>query len=262
MAVKIVAEAGVNMNGNHEIAIKLIDAAVDAGADSVKFQAFWHFPDLKHLELTKGEFKGLSRYCQKVGIEFMSTPFSKEAIDFLKELRMKTWKVPSGMATNIGFLREIRNASGVNPIILSTGMCNEREVKLAAKTLYSRGVSLTLLQCTTAYPTPYEEVNLKAMPQLVVNVPVDSMAFGLSDHTPGIEVAIAAVGLGATVIEKHITLDRNMEGPDHKASIEPAELKELVRCIRNVEKALGNPVKKPTVTELKDMDAIRERMRT
>lgn len=260
MRVKIIAEAGVNANGDHETAIKLIDAAVDAGADSVKFQTFFHFPDLKHLELTRGEFRSLSRYCRKVGIEFMSTPFSEKAIDFLKELRMKTWKVPSGMATNIGFLRQIRNASGVNAIVLSTGMCNEREVKLATKTLYSRGVSLTLLQCTTAYPTDYGEVNLRAMPGLIKDAPYP-LAYGLSDHTLGIEVAIAAVGLGATVIEKHITLDRTMKGPDHKASIEPGELKEMVRMIRNVEKALGDPAKKPTPTELKDMGAIRERMK-
>ena len=251
--VKVVAEAGVNHNGNLDTAMRLVVAAKEAGCDAVKFQTFWHFDHLKELELSPDEFEYLFMFAESVGIEWMSTPFSIEAIDFLENCGMKTWKIPSGLVSDSLYLDNIRLSSKGSPIILSTGMAKLNEVRGALFRLNTNN-DITVLQCTTAYPCPYEEVNLRAMVRMrqILKRPV-----GLSDHTQGIEVSIAAIALGAQVIEKHITLDRGMDGPDHTASIEPKELSRLVSSVRNIEVALGSAEKKPTPTELGHRDEIR-----
>ena len=273
--VKIIAEAGVNHNGNIIIAKKMIDFAKEAGVDYIKFQTF--IPEnlvskyakiaeyqkiatvsdesqlqmLRKLMLSKNEFIELSDYCKATSIGFISTPFDLESVDFLNSFNMDFWKVPSGEITNLPYLVEIAKTG--KPIILSTGMSDLDEIDAALNVLHSNGAGkITLLHCNTQYPTPIEDVNLNAMLTLKDRYKCD---VGYSDHTLGIEVPIAAVALGATVIEKHFTLDRNMEVPDHKASLEPNEFKSMVSAIRNIEKALGtgNKVVSPSETENKDI---------
>lgn len=258
----IIAEAGVNHNGSIELAKQLVDKAVEAGVDYIKFQTFKasklvtkaakqaeyqqknigkegdsQYQMLKKLELSPEEHEILIDYCHQLGIKFFSTAFDFDSIDYLHSLNLGLWKIPSGEVTNYPFLKRI--AAYNEPTILSTGMCDMEDVMAAVNALYRNGLSkenLILLHCNTEYPTPFEDVNLKAMDALRKEFGVE---VGYSDHTKGIEVPIAAVALGATVIEKHFTLDRNMEGPDHKASLEPDELKAMVSAIRNIEKAVG-----------------------
>ena len=258
----IIAEAGVNHNGSIELAKKLVEKAKEAGVDYIKFQTFKasklvtkaakqaeyqkknigkegdsQYQMLKKLELSPEEHEILIDYCHQLGIKFFSTAFDFDSIDYLHSLNLGLWKIPSGEVTNYPFLKRI--AAYNEPTILSTGMCDMEDVRAAVDALYRNGLSkenLILLHCNTEYPTPFEDVNLKAMDALRKEFGVE---VGYSDHTKGIEVPIAAVALGATVIEKHFTLDRNMEGPDHKASLEPDELKAMVSAIRNIEKAVG-----------------------
>jgi N,N'-diacetyllegionaminate synthase len=258
----IIAEAGVNHNGSIELAKQLIDVASEAGCDYIKFQTFktelvisenarkaeyqlknaedkseTQFEMAKKLELTFDDFKNLKYYCLKKNIGFLSTGFDPLSLDFLLELGQDFFKIPSGEITNKPFLQQI--AKFGKPILLSTGMANLREIEDALKVLISEGLSkkeITILHCNTEYPTPMEDVNLLAMKTIQHNFGVD---VGYSDHTLGIEIPIAAVSLGANVIEKHFTLDRSMSGPDHKASLEPDELKSMVIAIRNVEIAIS-----------------------
>lgn len=258
----ILAEAGVNHNGSIELAKKLVEKAKEAGADYIKFQTFkasklvtkaakqaeyqqknigkeddCQYQMLKKLELSPEEHEILIDYCHQLGIKFFSTAFDFDSIDYLHSLNLGLWKIPSGEVTNYPFLKRI--AAYNEKTILSTGMCDMQDVRNAVEALYKNGLSkenLILLHCNTEYPTPFEDVNLKAMDALRKEFGVE---VGYSDHTKGIEVPIAAVALGATVIEKHFTLDCNMEGPDHKASLEPDELKVMVSSIRNIEKAIG-----------------------
>ncbi|MBB6623579.1 N-acetylneuraminate synthase [Clostridium gasigenes] len=267
--VFIIAEAGVNHNGSIEIAKKLVDIALDSGADGVKFQSFksenivtkvaerasyqkenqggelTQYEMLKKLELSIENHKELKVYCDKVGIKFLSSPFDLESIELLKNLNLEIYKIPSSEIENLPYLRKIGSLN--KKIILSTGMSNLGDVEFAMEVLILAGAKdITLLHCTSNYPTAMENVNLMAMKTLEEKFNVD---IGYSDHTNGSEVAIAAVALGAKVIEKHFTLSKEMDGPDHKASIEPHELKELVSKIRNIEKALGNNTKIPTESE-------------
>lgn len=278
--VIIIAEAGVNHNGSYELAIKMVDEAKRAGADYVKFQTAK--PELvistfapkaeyqkettgaaeSQLEMCKAihlpltDYKPLKEYCDKVGIGFMSTPFDLVSIDVLEPLDMDYYKIPSGEITNLPYLRKI--ASKHRPVILSTGMCEVEEVEAALQVLDQGGVKrsdIIVLHCNTEYPTPMADVNLRAMDDLRRSLGVE---VGYSDHTKGIEVPIAAVALGATVIEKHFTLDKTMEGPDHKASLEPDELKAMVDAIRNIEQALGDGHKHVSPSERKNMDIARK----
>lgn len=258
----IIAEAGVNHNGSIELAKKLVEKAKEAGVDYIKFQTFKasklvtkaakqaeyqqknigkegdsQYQMLKKLELSPEEHEILIDYCKELGIKFFSTAFDFDSIDYLHSLNLGLWKIPSGEVTNYPFLKRI--VAYNEPTILSTGMCDMGDVRATVEALYKNGLSkenLILLHCNTEYPTPFDDVNLKAMNALRKEFGVE---VGYSDHTKGIEVPIAAVALGATVIEKHFTLDRNMEGPDHKASLEPDELKAMVSAIRNIEKAVG-----------------------
>ena len=255
----IIAEAGVNHNGNLDTAFRLVDVARDAEADAVKFQTFWGFPKYKHLELSKDDFVQLKKYCDNVGIEFMSTPDTIEAVDFLAELGMKRWKIGSRNATNAIFLKYIAKLPG--EIYLSTGMCDGLEI-IEAYNILSGGSPVwrsrvVLMQCISMYPTPFEHVNLRAMVDYGSNNYRLYRRFGLSDHTLGIHIPIAAVAMGASVIEKHFTLDKTQEGADHHMSLEPYELSQMVRCIRDVEAAMGDGVKRPTEYELKVRDAMR-----
>lgn len=278
--VIIIAEAGVNHNGSYELAIKMVDEAKRAGADYVKFQTAK--PELvistfapkaeyqkettgaveSQLEMCKAihlpltDYKPLKEYCDKVGIGFMSTPFDLVSIDVLEPLDMDYYKIPSGEITNLPYLRKI--ASKHRPVILSTGMCEIEEVEAALQVLEQGGVKrsdVIVLHCNTEYPTPMCDVNLRAMDDLRRSLGVE---VGYSDHTKGIEVPIAAVALGARVIEKHFTLDKTMEGPDHKASLEPDELKAMVDAIRNIEQALGDGHKHVSPSERKNMDIARK----
>ena len=274
----IIAEAGVNHNGSFELAKQLVDKAVWAGADCIKFQTFnsknlvsknaqkaeyqkkttdsseSQLDMLKKLELSKEEFIELRDYCNQKGIMFLSTPFDLESIDFLASIGVKTWKVPSGEITNYPFLREIGKRK--ESVIMSTGMCTIDEVHDAVNVLKSFGTTdITLLHCTTEYPAPYDSVNLNAMLTLKNEF---GFKVGYSDHTNGIEIPVAAVAMGASVIEKHFTLDKNMEGPDHKASLEPEELKQMVQSIRNVEVALGDGTKQPSDAEKKNISIARK----
>lgn len=277
MGVYIIAEAGVNHNGSYELACKLVDAAKSAGADCVKFQTFksealvsnnaqkadyqkdttgegTQEDMLRKLELPYEEFIKLKDYCDKVGICFLSTPFDFDSIDFLDSIDMPFWKIPSGEVTNYPYL--VALAKTGKPVVMSTGMCDMDEIKAAVRVLQENGTKdIKLLHCNTEYPTPFEDVNLRAMLTL-------KEAFGLkvgySDHTKGIEVPIAAVAMGASIIEKHFTLSRDMEGPDHKASLEPEELSLMVKSIRNIEKALGNGDKKPSPSERKNISVSRK----
>ena len=269
----IIAEAGVNHNGNIKLAKQMVDKAVGLGVDIIKFQTFVskniaaksakkaeyqkkqtdssesQLEMLSRLELSFENFVELEKYCDKRGIEFLSTAFDLESIDFLSSLDMKRWKIPSGEITNLPYLMKIAKLN--KPIILSTGMSTMKDIKDALTVLRDNGANdITVLHCTTEYPTPYEDVNLNAMNTIKneFNVPI-----GYSDHTKGIEIPIAAVAMGATVIEKHFTLDKNMDGPDHKASLEPDELKAMVSAIRNIEIALGTGEKKPAASEKKNM---------
>lgn len=258
----IIAEAGVNHNGSLELAKQLVKKAYEAGADYVKFQTFKaekgisrkakkaeyqientgneeesQLEMVKKLELSYEDHQILIDYCNELGIKFFSTAFDFDSIEYLHSLRLGIWKIPSGEVTNYPFLKRV--AAFNEKTILSTGMCDMVDVRAAVEALYKNGLSkknLILLHCNTEYPTPFEDVNLKAMDALRKEFGVE---VGYSDHTKGIEVPIAAVALGATVIEKHFTLDRNMEGPDHKASLEPNELKAMISAIRNIEKAVG-----------------------
>jgi len=282
----IIAEAGVNHNGNLETALKLVDAAKNAGADAVKFQTFRasksvskfakmadyqkenigkeesQLEMVKKLELDFDSFIKIKKYCDEAGITFLSSPFDKESLDFLvNNLKVPAIKIGSGEITNLPFLEYV--ARKKLPVILSTGMSNLSEVEEAVNIISQNQSSvdssiftpLTLLHCTTNYPCPMEEVNLRAMLTLreAFKLPV-----GYSDHTLGIEISIAAVALGAKIIEKHFTLDRTLLGPDHKASLEPEELKMMVKSIRNIEKALGDGIKKPNKSEAEIMKLARK----
>ena len=277
MSVYIIAEAGVNHNGDINLAYQLVDAAKAAGVDCIKFQTFKsenlvsHTAQkaeyqkaatgdssqqdmLKQLELSFGEFVSLKEYCDRKGICFLSTPFDFESIEFLNSIEMPFWKIPSGEVTNYPYL--VALAKTGKPVVMSTGMCEMQEIEDAIAVLRENGASdIKLLHCNTEYPTPYEDVNLKAMKTLRDAFGVE---VGYSDHTKGIEVPIAAVAMGAAVIEKHFTLDRNMEGPDHKASLEPQELKQMVDSIRHIEAALGSGDKKPSPSEKKNMAVARK----
>lgn len=279
--VIIIAEAGVNHNGSLELAKKLIDVAVDAGVDYVKFQTFRteklvtleakkakyqrdnymngddsQFEMLKNLELDENSHKELLNYCKQKGIGFLSTGFDEDSIDFLIQIGVEILKIPSGEITNKPYLQHI--AKKLKPVIMSTGMCSLGEIENALNILLDEGIErekVSILHCNTGYPTPMEDVNLKAMLTIrdafKVNV-------GYSDHTMGIEVSIAAVALGATVIEKHFTLNRNFPGPDQKASLEPEELKQLVRSIRNIEVTMqGEGIKNITNSEKQNIFAAR-----
>ena len=271
----IIAEAGVNHNGDIELAKKLIDVAVNAGADFVKFQTFnadrlathaakkadyqaqttdrneTQYEMLRRLELTPAMHNELIAHCKMRKIGFFSTGFDIESVDFLASLGQNLFKIPSGEITNLPYLRHIGRLG--KPIILSTGMSNMPEIESAIKALEQAGTprsKITVLHCTTEYPTPMCDVNLRAMQSIQTEL---SVAIGYSDHTLGIEVAVAAVAMGATVIEKHFTLDRTLPGPDHKASLEPVELKTMVSSIRNIELALGDGVKQLAPSEAKNI---------
>lgn len=276
----IIAEAGVNHNGDLDLAKQLIDAAADAGADLVKFQTFnanrqvtltakkadyqaqttdsteTQHAMLHRLELTEAMHHQLIAHCAKRNIGFFSTGFDIESVDLLVSLGQDHFKIPSGEITNLPYLRHIGQHG--KTVILSTGMATLGEIEAAIEVLEQAGTprsKLTVLHCTTEYPTPMTEVNLRAMQSIHAAFGV---AVGYSDHTKGIEVAIAAVAMGATVIEKHFTLDRNLPGPDHKASLEPAELKAMVTAIRNIEVALGDGIKRLTPSEARNKPVARK----
>lgn len=278
MKTLIIAEAGVNHNGDLELAKEMIREAKRCGADIVKFQTAKiemlisknaekadyqkeatgseenQYDMLKTLLLSFEEFEILNKYCKDNGIIFLSTPFDLPSIDFLNQLEMPFWKIPSGEITNLPYL--IKIAKTHKPIILSTGMSTLDEIQAAMTVLQDNGCGeIILLHCTTEYPAPYLDVNLRAMETLKEKFQV---SVGYSDHTKGIEISVAAVAMGATVIEKHFTLDRNMVGPDHKASLEPDELANMVSAIRNVESAFGNGEKKPAESEKKNIAVARK----
>lgn len=276
--VFIIAEAGVNHNGNINIAKKLIDVAVEAGVDAVKFQTFSakevmiktapkasyqkettnpcesQYEMAKRLELKKEDFLELSEHCKKNNVLFLSTPHDEESIDLLDKIGVKAFKIGSGDITNIPYLKKISKIG--KPIILSTGMSNICEVEEAVNTIYSQGnTDLILLHCVSNYPAKVKDCNLRAMKTLsnVFNLPV-----GFSDHTLGIEISIAAVAMGAKVIEKHFTLDKTMIGPDHRSSLESEGLKAMIEGIRKVEQSLGNGIKKPRNSEIDIMKVARK----
>lgn len=275
--VLIIAEAGVNHNASLETAKKMIKVAKECGADVVKFQtakldslvteyalmAKYQMENigtggsqkdmLRKLLLPFEDFEILAAYCNEIGIQFLSTPFDIDSIHFLNHLQ-NMWKIPSGEITNYPYLVEIAKTG--KKVILSTGMSSMEEVDAAVRVLKSNGCGeITLLHCTSEYPAPMQNVNIKAMLTLKNTF---RCSVGYSDHTQGIEIPIAAAALGATVIEKHFTLDKNMEGPDHKASLEPEELKQMVRVIRNIEKALGDGRKEPSESERKNIQVVRK----
>lgn len=279
--VIIIAEAGVNHNGNFEMAKQLVDAAKKAGADYVKFQTSKkpenvtsrfaqrasyqkknlgedgsQLSMLKKIRLEFPDYVLLKSYCDQQEMNFLSTPFDLPAIDFLYGLGMDFFKIPSGEITNLPYLRKIAKLG--LPVVMSTGMSELQDVRNALNVLYNNGLTpedITLLHCNTEYPTPFEDVNLKAMLTLKKEFGV---RVGYSDHTQGIEVPVAAVAMGATVIEKHFTLDRTLPGPDHVASLEPNELETMVKAIRNIEKAVGNGVKAITESERKNIAIARK----
>lgn len=276
--IYIIAEAGVNHNGDLKIAKEMVLAAKRAGADAIKFQTFvtenlvtrnaqmadyqkqntgqqeTQFEMLKRLELSYDDYKELKELCSETGIEFLSTPFEIESIKMLEKLDVDKFKVPSGEVTNYPYLVQIAQTG--KPVIMSSGMCTWNEIADAVQVLRDHGTTeLSLLHCTTEYPAPYNEVNLKVISAMKEKFGVK---VGYSDHTQGIEIAIAAVAMGAEIIEKHFTLSRNMEGPDHKASLEPAELESMVQAIRNVEKAMGNSEKIPSQSEIQNMKVVRK----
>lgn len=276
--VFIIAEAGVNHNGDISIAKKLVDEAVLAGADAVKFQTFkaerlvcrnaskadyqldttdkneTQFDMLKKLELTEKMHVELIDYCKKKNIMFLSTPFDIDSLYYLVDLGLDIIKIPSGEITNYPLLREVGKTK--KSVILSSGMSTLEETRNAVRVLTTFGCEdIMVLHCNTEYPTPYQDVNLRAMLTLREKLGV---RVGYSDHTPGIAVPIAAVALGAEVIEKHFTLDKSMPGPDHKASLEPDELRAMVKAIRNIELALGDGEKNPSESEKKNIDIARK----
>ena len=278
MTTTIIAEAGVNHNGSLKLAKKMIEEAAKAGADYIKFQTFKpeklvskyaqkadyqkkttgnnesQLQMLEKLALSYDDFVELKRYCEQIGIGFLSTPFDEDSIRFLDRLDMDFWKIPSGEITNYPYLVQIAQTG--RDIVLSTGMCEMDEIADAMKVLEESGAgNISLLHCNTEYPTPYEDVNLLAMKQMRTAF---KKQVGYSDHTVGIEVPIAAVALGAEIIEKHFTLDKNMEGPDHKASLEPLELTQMICSIRHIEKSLGDGNKKRTASEQHNVVAARK----
>ena len=274
----IIAEAGVNYNGDINLAKRMVDVAAEAGADIVKFQTgkpensisvnakkadyqeATTGTDESQLEMCKKlmlpdkDYPELVDYCDKKGIEFLSTPFDRESVDFLANLGVRKWKIPSGEITHLPLLVHI--AKRGEPVILSTGMSTIEEIREALSVLTKNGANdITVLQCNTEYPTPFEDANITAMNTLKKEFGCN---IGYSDHTFGITAPIAAVALGATVIEKHFTLDRHMPGPDQSASLEPDELKTMVKMIRETELALGDGEKKPSDSELKNKDIARK----
>lgn len=278
--VFIIAEAGVNHNGNLGTAKRLIDAAKEAGADAVKFQAFsagkiatllspkaeyqkaaasgseTQLSMLKKLELTKKDHKELKSYAGRKDIIFMSSPFDIDSVNMLRELGLDIIKIPSGEITNLPYLRKIGELN--KKIFLSTGMSNIKEIKEAVKVLTASGTDrekIVIMHCNTEYPTPYEDVNLNVIHTLI-NTFGDCV--GYSDHTPGIEVSVAAAAIGAVAIEKHFTLDKKMKGPDHSSSLEPDEFKNMTRSIRNIEKSFGTDIKQATGSELKNINIVRK----
>lgn len=278
MSVYIIAEAGVNHNGSIEVAKKMVGVAKESGVDAIKFQTFQakkmvtarslkaeyqkkgtaegesQLEMLKMLQLSQEEFIVLKTYCEQMEIDFLSTPFDLESLAFLDRIGLKRWKIPSGEITNLPYL--IKIAETKQPVILSTGMTTMEEVQEAINVLKKNGtVEMSLLHCTTEYPTPYNDVNLTAMNTMQREF---SMPVGYSDHTMGIEISIAAVAMGATIIEKHFTLDRNMNGPDHQASLEPDKLREMVEAIRHVEEAMGDGIKQPAQSEIKNIHVARK----
>ncbi|MCG6533547.1 MAG: N-acetylneuraminate synthase [Syntrophales bacterium LBB04] len=271
----IIAEAGVNHNGSLEMAMKMVDVAVAAGADAVKFQTFKadnviaakapkadyqketndsdesQLEMLKKLELDEAAHIRLYQYCRHKGIQFLSAPFDLESVDLLGRIGLGTFKIPSGEITNLPYLRKLGALK--KRLIMSSGMAYLGEIEDALNVLIGSGTpweNITVLHCNTEYPTSFEDVNLRAM--LTIQSAFPGIAVGYSDHTNGIEVSIAAVAIGATVIEKHFTLDRNLPGPDHQASLEPHELSAMISSIRNIEKAMGSGIKKPSRSELKN----------
>ena len=276
--VYIIAEAGDNHNGDFNTALKLVDVAKRAGADCVKFQTFVteeiiskyaemaeyqkkntgkeesQFEMVKRLELSFDEFRKIKEYCDRVGIQFLSTPFDLKSVDFLNELGVPFFKIPSGEITNYPYLIKIAHTG--KPVVMSTGICAPDEILAAINVLENNGGGeITLLHCNTEYPTPLKDVNLYAMRTMKK---MFGKKVGYSDHTKGIEVPVAAVALGACVIEKHFTLDKNMPGPDHKASLEPDELGRMVKNIRNIEIALGDGVKHVSESERKNIAIARK----
>lgn len=279
--VFIIAEAGVNHNGSLHRAKEMVKVAASAGADAIKFQTFkamtlvtkdavkadyqiktsgqaeTQFEMLKKLELSYESHQQLIKTCKSNHIEFLSSPFDLTTIDLLKKIGINKWKIPSGEITNLPYLRKI--ASLGQEIIMSTGMAELGEIKAALSVLTDAGIPLnqiTVLHCNTEYPTPMQDVNLRAMQTIKESFP--GVKIGYSDHTKGIEIPIAAVALGAIIIEKHFTLDKNMPGPDHKASLSPEELAQMVRAVRNIETALGNGIKKPSQSEKKNIPIARK----
>jgi N,N'-diacetyllegionaminate synthase len=279
MKTLIIAEAGVNHNGDMSMARRLVDVAAEAGADLVKFQTFQasrlvttdaqkaeyqsnamggdetQYAMLRRLELTREMHLALIDYCHTRGIGFFSTGFDEQSVDMLVELGIDRFKIPSGEITNLPYLRHVGRYG--KPVILSTGMADIREIGMALDVLESAGTKrsqVTVLHCNTEYPTPMRDVNLRAMLTIRDTFGVE---VGYSDHTPGTEISIAAVALGATVIEKHFTLDRNLPGPDHKASLEPHELSAMIAAIRNIEVALGDGIKRPSPSESKNIPIAR-----
>ena len=278
MSTIIIAEAGVNHNGSLKLAKQMIEEAAKAGADYIKCQTFKpeklvsiyaqkadyqkkttgsqesQLQMLEKLALSYDDFVELKKYCEQIGIGFLSTPFDEDSIRFLDSLDMDFWKIPSGEITNYPYLVQIAQTG--RDIVLSTGMCEMDEIADAMKVLEESGAgNISLLHCNTEYPTPYEDVNLLAMKQMRTAF---KKQVGYSDHTVGIEVPIAAVALGAEIIEKHFTLDKNMDGPDHKASLEPQELAQMVSAIRHIEKSLGDGNKKRTASEQHNIVAARK----
>ncbi len=280
MSVFIIAEAGVNHNGSVNLAKKLIDVASNSGADAIKFQTFkaknlvtknsekanyqkvltdqkeTQFDMLKKFELNKEAHLELIEHSKYKNIKFLSSPFDHESIELLNDIGLEIFKIPSGEITNLPYLRHIGKLD--KKIILSTGMSNFDEVKNALAVLVNSGTkknNITILHANTEYPTPIQDVNLRAMLSIGKELDIN---FGYSDHTLGIEVSIAAVSIGAQCIEKHITLDCNMKGPDHKASLEPSQFTEMVTAIRNIEKALGSSIKKPSKSEISNIKIVRK----
>lgn len=276
--VYIIAEAGVNHNGSIEIAKKLVDEAKNSGADCIKFQTFIaenivskiakqakyqvenigkeesQLDMIKKLELSFSDFEQLEIYCKEKNIDFMSTAFDFDSIDFLSKFDMKYWKIPSGEITNLPYLVKIAKLN--KDIILSTGMSTVEDIKNAVDVLRNNNAkSIYILHCTTQYPTPFEDVNLRAMLSIRDEFLCE---VGYSDHTKGIEVPIAAVAMGAKIIEKHFTLDKNMVGPDHKASLEPYELKNMIDSIRNIELSLGSGQKVVAKSEKENISVARK----
>ena len=272
----IVAEAGVNHNGSLETALRLVDAAAEAGVDAVKFQTFTadtivsrsarkadyqmastdasetQYEMLKRLELSDADHHALQDRCRARGVHFLSAAFDQDGVRYLDSLGLPVVKVPSGEITNLPYLKAV--AACRKPVFLSTGMSTLEEIG-AALEIIGKGVEVTLLHCTTEYPCPFDNVNLRAMVSMREHF---GLPVGYSDHTCGIEVAVAAVAMGASVIEKHFTLDRSMKGPDHRASIEPDALKRMVASIRNAERAMGNGVKAPMAVEMKNIAVVRK----